>query len=57
MDDVDRHEMQVLCDQFRQLMQREIDPPQFDKEVRERVGKLIGRAARQGRSDFAALRG
>ena len=37
MDDVDRHEMQVLCDQFRQLMQREIDPPQFDEEARERV--------------------
>ena len=54
----ERDEMQVLCEQFRQKMQREIDlPPPFDEEARERVGNLIGRAARRGRSDFAALRG
>jgi hypothetical protein len=57
MTDLDRAEMRALADQFHQLMRRDIDPPmQFDQEARERIGQMIGQAARQGRSDYAALR-
>ena len=49
MDDSDRGEMRALCDQFRELARRDVDPPLFDHDVRQRVGEMIGRAARQGR--------
>ena len=38
MDDRDRAEVRALCDLFRELMQREIDPPPFDQEARVRIG-------------------
>jgi hypothetical protein len=57
MTDRDRAEMRALCDQFRRDMARENDVLLFDKESRERIGEAIGRAARQGRSDYVALRG
>lgn len=57
MTDRDRAEMRALCDQFRQLMSRKVDTPLYDHETRVRIGQMIGQAARQGRSDYAALRG
>lgn len=48
MDDHDRAEMRTLCDQFRQLMAREVDESLFDKEARMRIGQMIGRAALVG---------
>ena len=57
MTDGDRAEMQALCDQFRRDMAREIDEPPFDHDARARIGQAISRAASQGRSDYAALRG
>ena len=57
MDDRDRAEVRALCDQFRELMQREIDPPPFDQEARVRIGEAIGRVARRGRSDYVAVKG
>jgi hypothetical protein len=56
MTDNDRAEMRSLCDQFRHLMAREVEAPLFDKQACERIGELIGKAARQGRSDYVALR-
>jgi hypothetical protein len=35
----------------------QIDEPLFDRGARERIGRMIGDPARQGRSDYAALRG
>jgi hypothetical protein len=46
----------VVCDQFRELMAREVDHPLFDQDARVRIGKMIGKAARQGRSDYVSLR-
>jgi hypothetical protein len=57
MDDRDRDEMRALCDQFRRDMARQVDEQLFDQDVRARIGQVIGRAVRQGRSDYAALRG
>jgi hypothetical protein len=57
MDDRDHAEMRALCDQFREAMARENDQLLFDQEARQRIGQIIGRSARQGRSDYAALRG
>jgi hypothetical protein len=56
MDDLDRAEMRALCDAFREAMARE-PAPTFDVPARVRVGEMIGKAARQGRSDYVALRG
>lgn len=55
VNDHDRAEMQALCDQFRELMQRDVERAVFDKEACQRIGEVIGRAARRGRSDYAAL--
>lgn len=58
MTDPDRAEMRTLCEAFRQAMAREVEAPlQFDQHARVRIGEMIGRAARQGRSYHAALRG
>jgi hypothetical protein len=54
MNDRDREELQAPSDQFREAIAREPDPP-FDQEARERVGQMIGRAARQGASAFGYL--
>jgi hypothetical protein len=56
MTDRDRAEMQALLDQFRRGMAEEFDQPLFDKEARVRIGETIGKAARQGYSDYIALR-
>ena len=56
MTDRERSEMRALCDQFRRTMAREVDQALFDKDARVRIGEIIGRAARQGRSDYVVLR-
>jgi hypothetical protein len=38
-------------------MARENDQLLFDHEARQRIGQIIGQSARQGRSDYVALRG
>jgi hypothetical protein len=57
MDDLDRAEMQILCDQFRELMRRDVECTVFSKEACQRIGEMISQTAQQGRSDYAALRG
>jgi hypothetical protein len=57
MTDRDRAEMRALCDQFRRAMARENDVLLFDRDARIRIGEAIGKAARHGRSDYAAVRG
>lgn len=52
MDEFDRAEMRALCDQFRQLMRRDLDPMLFDQESCERAGEMIGRAMRRRGSAF-----
>ena len=52
MDEADRREMRALCDQFRELMRSDLDPPLFRKEACQRFGEMISRSARQG-SDYA----
>jgi hypothetical protein len=49
MDDSDRADMRTLCDQFRELARRDVDPPLFRNEACQRFGEMIARAARQGR--------
>jgi hypothetical protein len=53
VDDRDRAEMRALCDQFRELMARENEMLLFDQETRQRIGEAIGKAVRQGGSQFA----
>ena len=57
MTDPDRAEMRALADQFRELVRRDVDPPLFREDVRQRFGEMIGKAARQGLPYHAALRG
>jgi hypothetical protein len=56
MTDVDRAEMRALCDQFRREMVRDVERTMFDKEACQRIGEVTSKAARQGRSDYIALR-
>ena len=57
MDDQREHaEMQALLNQFREAMKRENDVMLYDQAAKERIGKAIGRASRQGRWDYAAFR-
>jgi len=56
MDDLDRAEMRELCDAFRRAMARGCNVLPFDRDARERIGEMIGRAARRRRSDYAVLR-
>jgi hypothetical protein len=56
-DDPDRVEMRALCDQFRELMRRDVERTVFNKEACQRIGEMISQAAQQGRSDYAVLRG
>ena len=55
MTDRDRAEMQALLDQFRKAMARENEVQLFDHEARQRIGKMIGKATREGGSDFGYL--
>jgi hypothetical protein len=55
MNDRDRVEMRALCDQFRQLMARQVEAPLFDNEARVRIGEMIGSAVRDGGSEFGYL--
>jgi hypothetical protein len=48
MTDRDRAEMRALCDQFRELMARDIERTVFDKDACLRIGQMIGRAALVG---------
>jgi hypothetical protein len=56
MDDSDRAEIRALCDQFRQLMARQVEVPLFDNEARVRIGEMIGGAVREGGSEIGYLR-
>jgi hypothetical protein len=56
MDDSDRAEIRALCDQFRQLMARQVEVPLFDNEARVRIGEMSGSAVRDGGSEFGYLR-
>ena len=56
MADLDRAEMEALLDQFRRDMARENDVLLFDHEARQRIGEMIGKAVRQGGSEFEYLR-
>jgi hypothetical protein len=53
MDHRGRREIQALCDQFREPVQRDIECALFDKEACQRIGDMISRSARQGRSEYA----
>jgi hypothetical protein len=53
MDERDRAEMRAFCDQFKELMAREVETPPFDQEARVHIGEMIGRAAQEGRSQYA----
>ena len=53
MNDADHRELLALRDQFLEMMQRTEAPALFDEDARRRVGELIGRSARQGRSEYA----
>jgi hypothetical protein len=55
-DDRDRAEMRALCDQFRELMAREVDQQLFDSVTCVRIGEIIGSTTRQGGSEFGYLR-
>jgi hypothetical protein len=52
MDDRDR-ELQALCDQFKELMRRDVERTVFDKDACQRIGEMIGRSARQGQTKYA----
>jgi hypothetical protein len=54
MNDVDHRELLALRDQFLEMMQRTEAPGLFDEDARRRVGELIGRSARHGRSEHAS---
>ena len=49
----DRREMQALCDQFRELMRSDPDPPLFRKDACQRIGEMLSRSARQQAHSFA----
>jgi hypothetical protein len=53
MNDVDHRELLALRDQFLEMMRRTEPPAPFDQDARRRVGELIGRSARHGRSEYA----
>jgi hypothetical protein len=56
MDDRDRRELQAVCDQFRELMRRDVECTVFDKEACQRIGEMIARSARQGQSEYGGSR-
>ena len=53
MEDRERQELRALCDQFKELMQRNIEHTLFDKEACQRIGETISRSAHQSRSEYA----
>ena len=55
MDDRDRAELRALCDLFRRDMARQVDEPPFDHDAKQRIGQVIGKAGRQGGSEFGYL--
>lgn len=56
MTDRDRAEMRALCDQFRELMARQVEAPLFGNEARVRMGEMIATAVRRRGPEFAYLR-
>jgi hypothetical protein len=52
MDDSDRRELRALCDQFKDLMRRDVERTAFDKEACQRIGEMIGRSAHHGQSEY-----
>jgi hypothetical protein len=56
MDDHERAELRRLREKFLEIMRRGNEVPLFDEPARQRIGEAIGRAARQGRSDYAVMR-
>jgi predicted nucleic acid-binding protein len=51
MDDRERQELKDLRDHL-----GDGDPAPLDQGARERMGEMIGKAARQGQSDYVSLR-
>ena len=45
-------ELRALCDQFKDLMRRDVERTAFDKEACQRIGEMIGRSAHQGQSEY-----
>ena len=45
MDDPETRELRALCEQFRKLMQRNIERTVFDKEACQRIGDMISQSA------------
>jgi hypothetical protein len=43
----------ALCDQFKQLIQRDFERTVFHKEACQRIGEMISQSVRQGRSEYA----
>jgi hypothetical protein len=50
MNDVDHRDLLALRDQFLEIT---ATPALFDQDARRRVGELMGRSARHGRSEYA----
>jgi hypothetical protein len=49
MTDRDRADTLALCDRFREAMARENDLLLYDHKAKQRIGEMIGSAARKGR--------
>jgi hypothetical protein len=56
MDDPETRKLHALCEQFRALMQRNIERTVFDKEACQRIGDMIGRSARQDQPEHTSRR-
>jgi hypothetical protein len=56
MDDRDRRELQALRDQFKELMQRDVELTVFDEDTCQRIGEMIARSARPGEAENSSRR-
>jgi hypothetical protein len=55
MTDRDRAGMRALCDQFRTLIERQIERQLFEDDARQRLGEVISSAVRHGGPAFSYL--
>jgi hypothetical protein len=51
MNDRDRRELQTLCDQFKELMRRNVECRVFSEDACQRIGDMIVRSARPSQSE------
>jgi hypothetical protein len=54
-DDQEKRELRALADELRTLIKQSTEVPDYDAEAWARAGRTIGKASRQGRSDYMAL--